>query len=440
MHSLVLQVLAAAASVASNPTANQSHPPEAPRYDLTAPGLHRSHGEEFAAGPAFGTCLTFLPDLDEDGSPELALGDPFWNTEHGRVVIASGHTGRILGWVEGPDGEPSFGREVASLEPTAGHEAQLLIARPRGGHPAIVSVNLHDYKQVDVWKAEAGESCFGAWFEPWHRAIEGKRSEAGLVVVSSMKTPRPDDGLSNEVQAPYRISRYDLGGSLQARVELPGDPSVIFVPARVALVPGVEGDDIAVADSDGLCLLAGADLTTRWARLLEKKNFVRSICSIGDLDGDGHADLVLGCPWKDIGSHEEAGVVWLVSGADGAVIREITLGGDNFGFAVCAGPALLGKQPGYIVSRPTSFCDAIFEYEGLSPDPQGVWGLEKDSDLPHLGWRVYSAPDLDADGIADVITARASWECWKMDKQGFAVFSRKTHKALYALERHARNP
>ncbi|MDX1396302.1 MAG: integrin alpha, partial [Gemmatimonadota bacterium] len=53
----------------------------------------------------------------------------------------------------------------------------------------------------------------------------------------------------------------------------------------------------------------------------------------GDVDGDGHDDLVIGA-WQHWGAAAGGGKVYVFSGADGSVLREITgkVMGDAFGF------------------------------------------------------------------------------------------------------------
>src|SRR5262245_2333531 len=60
-----------------------------------------------------------------------------------------------------------------------------------------------------------------------------------------------------------------------------------------------------------------------------------SLCLIGDLNGDVHFDFVVGAPF-DSAVGEAAGRVQILSGTNGAIVREHTgaQAGDQFGTAV----------------------------------------------------------------------------------------------------------
>lgn len=69
-------------------------------------------------------------------------------------------------------------------------------------------------------------------------------------------------------------------------------------------------------------------------------DFVRaqSICACGDVDGDGIAEIALGLP-RDDAHGEDAGRVFVLSGRDGSVLRELHGIGEvrGFGFALASG-------------------------------------------------------------------------------------------------------
>lgn len=438
LHSTYSVVLALVL-IASEPQIDLSHQGAPAKLGLAATGFHASHVEDFDNGPCFGTCLTVLPDLDGCGVGDLALGDPFRTAKRGRVVVASGRTGRVLGWIDGPDGEPSFGRELACIPGQKDEPPCLLIAQPFGTNAAIVSVDLRDFTRHEVCRAAKDENTLGTWLRPWSRARDGSRVVEGLLILSGNSDPsQQSTGVYEGFSASCHLSRYDLAGSLQARVDLGPQSKNFDAPATLAMVHAAQADDVAIADDVGIRLLAGEDLKPRWSRHLPQKYFhVRSICSPGDLDGDGIPDLVLGCPWTTANGRNQSGVVLLVSGVDGLTIREIALSHDceDFGFSVCAGPMSPDSKPTYLVTRPCPFSSRIYSFEGASPDPEVMWKVDVDLDCPDPGWRLESVPDLDGDSVDDVVVSRASSSCPEAANQGVVVLSGKTQKVLYALAR-----
>src|SRR5262245_38718497 len=91
--------------------------------------------------------------------------------------------------------------------------------------------------------------------------------------------------------------------------------------------------------------------------------FASSLCLIGDLNADVHFDFVVGAP-SDSAAGEGAGRVLILSGTNGAILRE-HLGaqpGDHLGAAVCSVPDVDGDNVNeYVVGAPNASPGGLLE-------------------------------------------------------------------------------
>jgi hypothetical protein len=147
----------------------------------------------------------------------------------------------------------------------------------------------------------------------------------------------------------------------------------------------------------------------------------------GDVDGDGHADLVVGAP--------DADAVHVYSGADGGLLRKIEFGGGvDFGYSVAGAGDMDGDgRPELIVGAPRRFDFAedgwALVYSGADGSllhffaGQGeAWAL--------FGAAVADAGDVDADSRADVLVGSPVDELIPDEGEAW-VFSGRTGAALH---------
>lgn len=69
---------------------------------------------------------------------------------------------------------------------------------------------------------------------------------------------------------------------------------------------------------------SGADssLLLEWNGANTKDALGKSVCAVGDINGDGFDDILLGAPGADPFGVENAGTAWLCSGADGSLLHK----------------------------------------------------------------------------------------------------------------------
>jgi hypothetical protein len=123
----------------------------------------------------------------------------------------------------------------------------------------------------------------------------------------------------------------------------------------------------------------------------------------GDVNGDGHADVIIGAPGNDAGGNG-AGRAYVYSGKDARLLLTLTgeRAGDGFGSAVAGHSE--GKSIVLLVGAPAAGAarhGRTYVYDALSTSPQFV--IDADETGAALGAMFLSVPgDVDGDGTLDV--------------------------------------
>jgi len=134
--------------------------------------------------------------------------------------------------------------------------------------------------------------------------------------------------------------------------------------------------------------------------------FGRSVSGAGDVNNDGHDDLIVGSYFDD-DAGTNAGSATIYSGLDGSVLHrfEGDEAGDFFGWSVSeAGDVNADGFADVIVGAPVGGAgNEGFARVFSGQDGSTLYTLNGDSSGDQLGWFVGFAGDVDADGFDDVI-------------------------------------
>lgn len=142
-----------------------------------------------------------------------------------------------------------------------------------------------------------------------------------------------------------------------------------------------------------------------------------ALALVGDVDGDGVPDWVAGAPYSDLNG-SMSGSALVISGATGGELYE--LAGDSphdlFGYAV-AGADLDGDGRADVVVG--AYADdlggvdsgTVFAFSGL--DGSLLWSRPGDAAGDNLGFSLATVPDVDGDGLSEVLVG-----AWVADDPG----------------------
>ncbi|MEQ8763709.1 MAG: FG-GAP-like repeat-containing protein [Planctomycetota bacterium] len=174
----------------------------------------------------------------------------------------------------------------------------------------------------------------------------------------------------------------------------------------------------------------------------------RSLAAIGDLDGDGAGDILLGAPQYDFDAPEQSGpgYVEVRSSASGAPIRSLTgdRTADGFGFSVASAGDLDGDGfPEVLVGAPQPSGNGYARvYSGrflaTGQGPPVMFAMTGRAQGDAFGSLVRGAGDLDGDGSPDfVVGAPLADEGGLQDAGSLSCYSGASGKLLRRLRGQA---
>jgi len=346
---------------------------------VTGDLIRRFEGTERDGNLGFG--IVILPDRDDDGVYELAIGAPRMSNgpvpEAGAVVVFSGGTGTVLDTIYGDNGErTSLGMSVAAVGDLDGDGIPELIAGASGTgatNPASPGYAvLYDgatFAELHTFTGEGPGAIFGA-------SVAGGGDLNG-------------DGTPDVV----------IGAPLQDIDD--GQGGTFLDAGRVYAFSGADYSRLHAISHDG-----GPVETP-------KANFGTSVAIVGDLSGDGKADFLAGGPESQQGSGGN-GFVAVYSGGNGDLIHDIEgafATGEQHGVEVIGLDDMDGDGTpdfaaassqicfGFCASRPGE----VIIYSGDTGDPIAFFEGEDVGD--NFG-AAMAAGDIDGNGGTDLaITA-----------------------------------
>lgn len=237
----------------------------------------------------FGSALTGIPDVNSDGVPDVLIGMPgyaFSWTPPGSAFVYSGSDGTLIRRLDGPSARSYFGQAVASVGDHDGDGvADFLIGAPK-----------HDIGGLE----DVG--------------IAYLYSGATGLVLQEFPGFREDD---------------EWGSSLCNAGDMDGDGVTDFVigSGTAHIGPGavMKGKLVAVHGATLLPMF-------QWTGTRTYEHFGRKVLGPGDMNGDGHADVVVFASPNFAYGLSSPGLVSVYSGFDGSLLHEwVGLEWDRYG-------------------------------------------------------------------------------------------------------------
>jgi hypothetical protein len=360
------------------------------------------------AGARLGHAIADAGDVNGDGIHDIIGGAPGPNGSAGLVQIFSGVDGSIIREVSGEATGDGFGYSVAGLGDVNGD----------GLGEVVVGAPGHDTGGAGSGRVYILSGKDGGVLHTSDGQKPGDALGSGIGPASDLNGDLAGDFIAGAPGggADGRGRAVVLSGTTAQEILPPLQPEPTGASFGQFFVSGC-GD----ADADGTPDLYVGDYADSVGYVYSGIDGSRLLTlgfpggfgcgrGAGDVDGDGHADLA-------VGAYQGAGRVYLISGADGTVLRTITstTSGESFGFdAVGAGDVDGDGLTDILVGAAGAAGNRAYVIAGNAPScPPDV---DKNGTLDLFDFLAYvnlfNASDPDADCTADGLLDLFDFLCY----------------------------
>jgi hypothetical protein len=251
---------------------------------------------------------------------------------------------------------------------------------------------------IREWAGDAANDQFG-----WIARVIGDVDRDGVLdIVTSAPTKAIGGAAAGRVYV-YSTKTGALlwsadgrpGDQLGLGVEAAGDTNRDGIPDVIAAAPGA-GKAYIYSGRDGRVLhtLSAGKISDQ---------FGQHVSGVGDLNGDGYADVLVGAPANSAGG-AGAGRAYVYSGKDGRLLLTLTGEAAHDAFGSAVGGSYAGRGNYAIVGAPGAgprHTGRTYVYKGLSSKPAFV--IDSDDTGRALGAMFLSTVgDVNHDGVPDV--------------------------------------
>jgi hypothetical protein len=354
-------------------------------------------------------------DLDQDGAPDYAVGSSQAGGA-GRVTLHSGLTGEVLATLNGGQLGEQFGRALAGAGDVNGDGVpDLVVGAPRETTGGVDAGKLYVYSganltQLYSYSGQSGGNLGhavamlgdvdGDGRDDFAAGAFGQAGGTGEVRAYSGQTGALLYTWSGSAAGSH------FGQAVAAAGDVDGDGAPDVLVGAPFSGPLQNGSARVYSGASG-ALLRAWDATDNYGW------FGFSVAGVGDVDGDGRDDVLIGSP----NANGVSGRATLYSGGNGGELHAGLFGGgssSSYGFSVAGAGDFDGDgTPDLLIGAPLqsrgSFTSdgAVHVHSGATGQP--LQSYRGQSSSSYLGQSVAGAGDLDGDGRDDVLLGAQWW-------------------------------